>query len=206
MSILDLLGLKRDAGAGAAAAAVGDTDTVRKIVARLEAMPPEQARFVAAFAYTLSRVAHADLEISAAETAKMEEVVRVVGGLPEEQAVLVVQIAKSQARLFGGTENYLVTREFREVSTREQREKLLDCLFAVSAADGSITGPEETSIRLIAGELGFTHRELVDSRARWSEYRAVLQGLRQPAGTDPAKTGPAGSEPAEADPAKAGPD
>ena len=206
MSILDLLGLKRDAGAGAAAGAVGDTDTVRKIVARLEAMPPEQARFVAAFAYTLSRVAHADPEISAAETAKMEEVVRVVGGLPEEQAVLVVQIDKSQARLFGGTENYLVTREFREVSTREQREKLLDCLFAVSAADGSITGPEETSIRLIAGELGFTHRELVDSRARWSEYRAVLQGLRQPAGTDPAKTGPAGSEPAKADPAKAGPD
>lgn len=206
MSILDLLGLKRDAGAGAAAAGVGDTDTVRKIVARLEAMPPEQARFVAAFAYTLSRVAHADLEISAAETAKMEEVVRVVGGLPEEQAVLAVQIAKSQARLFGGTENYLVTREFREVSTREQREKLLDCLFAVSAADGSITGPEETSIRLIAGELGFTHRELVDSRARWSEYRAVLQGLRPPAGTDPAKTGPAGGEPAKADPAKAGPD
>ena len=32
----------------------------------------------------------------------------------------------------------------------------------------------------------------------------VLQGLRQPAGTDPAKTGPAGSEPAKADPAKSG--
>ena len=188
MSILELLGLKRGGGGGAPAAGVGDTDTVRKIVARLEAMEPEQARFVAAFAYTLSRVAHADLEISAAETAKMEEVVRGVGGLPEEQAVLVVQIAKSQARLFGGTENYLVTREFKQVSTREQRERLLDCLFAVSAADGSITGPEETQVRLIAGELGFTHRELVEARSRWSDYRAVLQGLRPPA-----ETGAAGS-------------
>ena len=38
----------------------GDTDTVRKIVGQLEAMPRESARFVAAFAYILGRVAHAD--------------------------------------------------------------------------------------------------------------------------------------------------
>lgn len=179
MSILELLGLRRgESSRREGAAAVGDTDTVRKIVASLEAMEPAEARWLAAFAYTLSRVAHADLDISAEETAKMEEIVREVGGLPEEQAVLVVQIAKSQARLFGGTENYLVTREFKEVATREQAEKLLDCLFAVSAADGSISGAEETQVRLIAGELGFTHRELVEARSRWSEYRAVLQGLR----------------------------
>lgn len=175
MSILEKLGLKKSGGDGPGGAGVGDTDTVRKIVASLEAMPPEQARFVGAFAYTLSRVAHADLDISAAETAKMEEIVHRLGGLPEEQAILAVQIAKSQARLFGGTENFLVTREFRDVSTRDQREKLLDCLFAVSAADGSITGPEEMQIKLIAGELGFTHGELVAARSRWNDYRAVLQ-------------------------------
>lgn len=174
MSILEKLGLRKG-GDGPGGGHAGDTDTVRKIVASLEAMPPEQARFVAAFAYTLSRVAHADLDISAAETAKMEEIVHRTGGLPEEQAILVVQIAKSQARLFGGTENFLVTREFRDVSTRDQREKLLDCLFAVSAADGSITGPEEMQIKLIAGELGFTHSELVAARSRWNDYRAVLQ-------------------------------
>jgi uncharacterized tellurite resistance protein B-like protein len=182
MSILEKLGLKKSgadgSGGGPGGDGVGDTDTVRKIVASLEAMAPEQARWIAAFAYTLSRVAHADLDISADETAKMEEIVHRLGDLPEEQAVLVVQIAKSQARLFGGTENYLVTREFRDVSTREQREKLLDCLFAVSAADGSITGPEEMQIKLIAGELGFTHGELVAARSRWNDYRAVLQGGR----------------------------
>lgn len=185
MSILERLGLKKGGGAGAAASGsagggggVGDTDTVRKIVASLEAMEPDQARWIAAFAYTLSRVAHADLDISADETAKMEEIVHKLGGLPEEQAVLVVQIAKSQARLFGGTENFLVTREFRDISTQEQREKLLDCLFAVSAADGSITGPEEMQIKLIAGELGFTHSELVAARSRWNDYRAVLKGGR----------------------------
>ena len=39
------------------------------------------------------------------------------------------------ALLFGGTQNYLVTREFKEISTAQHRVELLDCQFAVSAAD-----------------------------------------------------------------------
>lgn len=181
MSILKLLGFSpQDSGAGTAAAGAtaGETETVRKIVARLEALPPERARFLAAFAYTLSRVAHADLDISPEESRKMEELVMEVGGLPEEQAVLAVGIAKSQARLFAGTENYLVTREFKAISTPEQRSRLVDCLFAVSAADDSISGAEETQVRQIASELGFTHREYVEARAAWSDKREVLRGLR----------------------------
>jgi uncharacterized tellurite resistance protein B-like protein len=158
--------------------AAGDTDTVRKIVARLEALPAERARFLAAFAYTLSRVAHADLDISAEETRAMERIVREVGGLPEAQAVLAVEIAKSQARLFGGTENFLVTREFKEVSSEPERRRLLDCLFAVSAADAGISGAEETQVRQIASELGFSHRDYIDARAVWNEHRDVIRGLR----------------------------
>jgi uncharacterized tellurite resistance protein B-like protein len=178
MSILKWLGA-RAAGGDATPEGVGDTETVRKIVGRLESLPAERARFVAAFAYTLSREAHADLDISAEETAKMEEVVVEVGGLPEEQAVLAVQIAKSQARLFGGTENFLVTREFREISTPAERRRLLDCLFAVSAADGSISGPEENQIRQIASELDFSHAEFVAARSEWSEHRSVIQSLKR---------------------------
>ena len=153
----------------------GDTDTVRKIVDQLEAMPREQARFVAAFAYILGRVAHADHHFSDQETAKMEQIVRRFGDLPEEQAVLVVQIAKSQNRLFGGTENFLVTREFREISGPGERRHLLDCMFAVSAADDSISTAEESQIRQIASELGFTHREFVEARLGYSEKRDVMR-------------------------------
>jgi uncharacterized tellurite resistance protein B-like protein len=159
------------------AAAAGDTETVRKIVARLEALPPERARYVAAFAYVLSRVAHADLSITAEETAKMEEIVRRDGHLPADQAVLVVEIAKAQSRLFGGTENYLVTRELAGIAGPEQKRELLDCLFAVAAADGGISSPEEVQIRQVANELGFTHEEFVAARAAWREHRDVLKGL-----------------------------
>ena len=178
MNLLRWLGFDAAAGGGEEAAdSAGDTETVRKIVARLEALPAERARFVAAFAYVLSRVAHADLDITAEETGKMEEILRGDGHLPEDQAVLVVEIAKAQSRLFGGTENYLVTRELAGLATAEQRREVLDCLFAVAAADGGISSPEEAQIRQVASELGFSHGEYVAARAAWREHRDVLKGL-----------------------------
>src|SRR5512139_1381762 len=95
-----------------------DTATVRRIAGQLDALPAEEARYLAAFAYVLARVARADLEITAEETAAMVRVLRTGSTLGEAQAVLVVQIAKTQATALGGTENYLVTRRFREISTR----------------------------------------------------------------------------------------
>ncbi len=176
MSFLKILGIGGEEDSQAAEG----TATVRKIVAELETMHPDKARYVAAFAYILGRVAHADLDISEVETRKMEEVIRRLGHLPEEQAILVVQIAKSQNRLFGHTENFLVTREFVQVSTPEQRQELLDCLFAVSAADESITSAEEAQIRQIASELGFSHRQFVEARKVYSQHREVLKSLHKP--------------------------
>lgn len=158
----------------------GETETVRKIVARLESLEPGRARYLAAFAYVLARVAHADLEISDAETRHMEELVRERGGLPEEQAVLVVQIAKSQNRLFGGTEGYLVTREFKELATPDQARQLLDCLFTVAAADESISATEENLVYQVASELGMSRTDYVAARRAYSTQRAVLK----PPGSD----------------------
>ncbi len=155
--------------------AQGDTATVRKIVRALEQLEPERARFVAAFAYLLSRVANADLDISDDETRTMEDIVRDFGDLPEEQALLIVEIAKSQNRLFGGTEDFQVAREFKRLADRDQREELLHCLFAVSAADDEISGDEELRIRQIADELGFSHREYVDVRVNYNDKRSVMR-------------------------------
>ncbi len=109
----------------------------------------------------------------------MEQIVQATGHLPMEQARLAVRLAQSQYHVSGGTEGFLVTREFREIATREQCRELLDCLYAVSAADDSISGPEEGQIRQIASELGFELSELVEIRAAWADKRAVLKGLRR---------------------------
>src|SRR6476659_11439531 len=136
-----------------AAAATGDTATVRRIVARLEALPPERARLVASAAYTLARAANADLEISDEETAVIEEALRKNGALDEATAVLVTEMAKLQARTVGGTEDYIVTREFAALASDEQRVDVLRACFAVSAASGSISAEETAVLNEIAKEL-----------------------------------------------------
>lgn len=174
-SWLDRLGFAPASTSAAGKTHSPDTDTVRRIVAELERLEPSRARYLAAFAYVLSRVAGADLHISSAETEKITEIIKGRGHLPEEQAVLVAEIAKSQHRLLGGTENFLVTREFRDIATAEQRRDLLDCLFAVSAAETGISSEEDAQIRQIASELGFDHQQFVQARLAYSEHRTVIR-------------------------------
>ena len=172
MSILEFLGFKSQADAGSSAA---DTETVRSIVEQLDHMEPERARYVAAFAYILSRVARADMHVSKEETRAMERIVMEHGALSEEQALIVVQMAKSQNLLFGGTENFLVTRQMSRIATRAQKLALLDCLFAVSAADDSISTAEDSVIRQIATELLLEHADFISVRSRFRDHLAVLK-------------------------------
>lgn len=178
MSIWKLLGLQDKKPARPET--VAETQAVRRIIEKLEALEPERARYIAAFAYILGRVAHADRSISEDETRAMERIVMQEGGLPEPQAVLVVQIAKSQNVYFGGTENFLVTREFNRLATREQKIALLHCLFGVSASDESISTVEDNEIRKISSELEFTHREFIAVRLAHREHLAVLKKPKPP--------------------------
>ena len=59
----------------------------------------------------------------------MEALVREHGQLAEEQAMLVVQLAKTRAICpFGGTANFLVAREFSALASYEQKLALMRCL------------------------------------------------------------------------------
>jgi len=175
MSILSFLGLENKASEQARRAA--QTEAVRLITKELENLPPEKARYVAKFAYIMSRVANADLSISHDETREMERIVQEAGGLPEQQAVVVVHAAKTRNLVFGGTDNFIVTREFNNVASREQKLALLDCLFAVSAADHSVTSVEDNEIRQISKELLLEHRDYISVRLKYRDRLAVLQDL-----------------------------
>jgi len=154
-----------------------DTATVRRIARELDALPATEARFLAAFAYVLARVARADLEISGEEMDTMVKLVREYSTLSEAQALLVVQMAKTQATALAGTENYLVTRQFKEMSNRAQRVDLLRCLFAVAAADNNISVVESTEITQIGQELGFSSQEIASVRAAYRDQLSVLKDL-----------------------------
>lgn len=171
MSLLRFLGL----GGESDASRERESETVHRIASQLERLDPEQAKYLATFAYVLARLAHADLAIDASETEEMERVVKRLASLSDAESALVVQIAQSQARNLGGTQDYVVTRQFRQMSTREQRGELLQCLYAVAAADGNISGEESAEILKIAEELGFTRAEANAYRSQYREKLGVLK-------------------------------
>jgi uncharacterized tellurite resistance protein B-like protein len=168
MSLLKWLGLD---GYDAAA----ETDALVEIEKALEGLPPADARHLACFAYILGRVARADHDISDEESRTMERLLAGRAGLTDDRAALVVRIASSQALRHGGTEDFIVTREFSGLATREQKLALLDCLFAVSSADRSIRTLEDNEIRRIASELKLEHRDFIAARSAHLHHLEVLR-------------------------------
>ena len=157
-----------------------ETETIRKITEALDRLEPDYARYLAGFAYILGRVAHADSHIAPEETREMERILVQQGGLPEQQAIIVVQMAKTQNVLFGSTENYLVTREFTKLASREQKMALLHCLFAVSSVDDAIETVEDNEIRRIAQEIGLAHPDFIAVRAIFRQHLSVLRPTSTP--------------------------
>lgn len=162
-----------------APSAAGDTATVRRIVGKLEEMPPERARLVASAAYILARAANADLEISDEETTVMEEALQRKGALDEATAVLVIEMAKLQAKTVGGTEDYVVTREFKSISTPEQRLNMARACFLISAANGSISAEESAVANQIANELDIEDSTLATIRAEFTDQMSAVQQMRR---------------------------
>jgi hypothetical protein len=103
------------------------------------------------------------------ETHVMDE-----GQISRDQAMLVVQLAKTSNLLFGGTANFLVAREFSGLATYDQKLALMRCLFAVSATDESISTSEEGEIHRLASELRIQQEDLVALRLT---YRRHLPGI-----------------------------
>ena len=158
----------------------GHHDVLRDVLDALDRLEPDRARYLAGFAYLLGRIAHADQHVSPAETRAMEDHVADEGEIPREQAMLVVGLAQTSARLFGGTANFLVAREFAQSATYQQKLALVRCLFAVSAAEGRISVEEEGEIQRVARELRVEPADLVKLRLA---YRDHLPGLSSQPGT-----------------------
>jgi uncharacterized tellurite resistance protein B-like protein len=158
--------------------AAAETATVRRIVAQLEALPPDRARLLAGAAYVVSRAANADMTITGDEVALMEQMLVERLGVSEAEAVIVVEIARQQAFMFGSTEDYLVTREFKRVSTPEQRLGVMRACFQVAAANDEISSPESAVLNQIATELDIEPADFDAVRSAHREQLSVVRAAR----------------------------
>jgi uncharacterized tellurite resistance protein B-like protein len=145
-----------------------ETAAVRQIVARLEALPPDRARYLAMVAYVLARSANADMDISEVELDTIQQVL-VEAGLDESQALLVAEMAKLQERTSGGTSDYQVTRAFRDIATEEERIALLDSCYRVAAAERGIGSEETAVLDEIAREFDLDRDQARKMRAKFAD-------------------------------------
>ena len=153
-------------------------DHLDEIETVLAAVTPERARYLACFAYILTRPARADHQVTDDEAARMRAIMVEQAGVSEEQAAAVVRVARDAAKQAGGTEDFLVTREFERIATREEKLHLLDCLFSISAADASILTVEDNEVRRVASELKLEHADYIAVRRAHLEHLEVLRRTR----------------------------
>ena len=170
MSFLDWLGLT------APREREPEAEVVHRISQQLDSMDPAEARHLALFAFLLARVALSDQVTDPAEIAEMERLVATHVGLSASQAAMVIEVARATQKLLGPTHNFVATREFRDSATAEQKIGMLHCLFAVAAADGTITGDEEEEIRTISRGLLLEDRDYLAVRGEYRDKRSVMQG------------------------------
>jgi uncharacterized tellurite resistance protein B-like protein len=152
----------------------GETQSVHMIAAALSSLPPARARYVAAFAYLLGRAANANLEVSDAERVEMAHLAA-EAGLDTATAKLVMDMSSTLSGEFGATEDFLVTREFKAISTMEERHRLLRACFLVMAADDEIDATEAWLVNRVAEELDVERADL--NRIR-DEFHDKLSGVR----------------------------
>jgi uncharacterized tellurite resistance protein B-like protein len=75
-------------------------------------------------------------------------------------------MATREQRLFGATDDFLVTRELQRNASYEQRLHLVECLFAVAATDDRIAMVERDEIGRIARELRIEPADLTRLRSQ----------------------------------------
>src|SRR5690606_31195117 len=152
-----------------------ETETVGAIAEAIDGLQAERARFVAAFAYLLSRVALADHEVTTGERETMErQLTELAGGLSGAEAADAIARAVRATGRHGATEDYQVAREFASLATEEEKLRLVRCLFALSAHHG-ISTSEDNEISRIATALRVEQRQVAKIRA---EFRGQLNTLR----------------------------
>jgi uncharacterized tellurite resistance protein B-like protein len=172
VSLLRFLGLRSSSSRAGA-----EPDSLREIGASLEGLPAEEARFVAAFAYLLARVAGADLRVEESERIEMARHLERFGELDPEQAQLLADTAVRAAEAHGASDDHLVARTYRDMAEPVDRVRLLRCLYAVAASDRTISTREDNEIFEVALSLGVDREDVIALRAEFRDYLGTLRAL-----------------------------
>lgn len=172
MSLLRFLGI-----GGTSKGRQSEPVSLAEIGAKLDALPPEEARFVAAFSYLLARVAAADLRTDDVERDSIARRLESFGEIDRDLAGILADTAIQAVTTNEASDDHLVARAFRDMTERPERIRLLRCLYAVAAADKNISTVEDNEIYEVARAIGVGHPDVIALRMEFKEYLGALKPL-----------------------------
>jgi len=149
--------------------------SLTEIGAQLETLPPEQARFVAAFAYLLARIAAADLRTDATERDSIAHRMETFAEIDHDLAGILADTAIRAAADHDASDDHLVARAFRDMTEQPERIRLIRCLYAVAAADEEISTVEDNEIYEVAKAIGISHSDVISLRLEFKKYLGALK-------------------------------
>ena len=147
-----------------------------RIERRCAGIAKERIDAVACYAGLLLRVAHADVHLSAAERSALPRLLAERAGVSELEAGVIADLAV-EAREIGDLDYAVLTRTFNELADVGEKERLVDCLYAVATADDSISHVEDEEIRAVARALLLSHAQFIAIRSRYKRKIAVMKSL-----------------------------
>ncbi len=172
LSLLRFLGLdEQTAGRDA------EPQSLVDLAVELDSLPPEEARFIAAFAYLLARVAGVDLRTDDVERVEIIRRLEGFAGIDTAQAEILAKSAVQMAEVHSASDDHLVARAFRDMTQHPEQIRLLRCLYAVAAADEIISTQEDNEIFEVAQAIGVARRDVVALRSEFKQYLGSMKAL-----------------------------
>jgi uncharacterized tellurite resistance protein B-like protein len=124
----------------------------------------EEARTLSLAGALMAYIIHIDECVRPEERGTLERILREVWGIGEAAATMMAEVALSEVAR--GMDVFQLTSAFADRVPVEERTRLIDALFAVAAADGTLSGAETSEISRINQGIRLTHDQFVAARKR----------------------------------------
>ncbi len=125
-------------------------------------IPDKELRRMGLAGGLMTRIIKSDQAVTEAEIDTMVDVIQRYWETDRDTAVFIAHVALSS--LDQTYDYYRMTRQFGEMTSREERISFLNVLFQVAAADGQATVNEIEEIRLIARGINLSHQDFIAAK------------------------------------------
>ncbi len=125
-------------------------------------LPEAELRKYSLAGALMARVAHTDRLVTDNEFEAMAQALQERWGVARETAVFIAEVATDQ--ISATQDMYRMQREFATHTSEAERERFIEVLFLVAAADGQVSFAETEEIRLLASGLNLSHPQFIAAK------------------------------------------